>query len=103
VTLCTSIILIIVLYGNNRIKKTVVFENRVLKWIFRPKTEVIAAWRRWHEVEHNNLYCPTKHSNDKVTKSTGEWMKILIRKPERNRSLRRYRRRCKANNKFHLK
>jgi len=29
------------------------------------------------------VYYPTKHSNDKITTNTGEYVKIVIRKPER--------------------
>jgi hypothetical protein len=76
----------------------------VLKRIFRPKTEqVIAAWRRWHTVEHHKLYCLSKYSNDKIMTKTREWVKILIKKPKGNRSLWRQRRRCKADIKFHIK
>jgi hypothetical protein len=34
-----------------------VFENRVLRRIFGPKTEeVIGGWRKLHKEEHHNLY-----------------------------------------------
>ena len=33
------------------------FENKVLKNIFRPKrTEIIGHWRKVHEKEHGSLY-----------------------------------------------
>jgi hypothetical protein len=35
-----------------------VFENRVLRRIFRPKRdEVIGGWRKLHNEELHNLYC----------------------------------------------
>jgi hypothetical protein len=35
-----------------------VFENRVLRTIFRLKSdEVIGGWRKLHNEEHHNLYC----------------------------------------------
>jgi hypothetical protein len=36
-----------------------VFENRVLRRIFRPKwDEVIGEWRKLHNEEFHDLYCP---------------------------------------------
>jgi hypothetical protein len=36
-----------------------VFENRVLRGIFCPKREEVAiGWRKLHNEEHYDLYCP---------------------------------------------
>jgi hypothetical protein len=56
---------LVVLYGYKTWSLTLreedrlrVFENRVLKWIFRPKKdEVMGGWRKLHNKELHNLYC----------------------------------------------
>ena len=35
-----------------------VFENRMLRRIFRPKRDVPGEWRKLHNEELNDLYCP---------------------------------------------
>jgi hypothetical protein len=59
-----TIILPVVLYGCETLSLTVreehklrVFENRVLKRIFRPKkNEVMGGWRKLHNEELHHLY-----------------------------------------------
>jgi hypothetical protein len=60
-----TIILPVVLYRCETLSLTLreehrlrVFENRMLKRIFRPKKEeVIEGWRKLHNEELHNLYC----------------------------------------------
>jgi hypothetical protein len=59
-----NIILSVVLYGHGTWSLTLrkehrlrVFENRVLRRIFGPRTEeVVGGWRRLHNEELHNLY-----------------------------------------------
>ena len=61
----TCIILPVVLYGCEtwslilrEERKLTVFENKVLRRIFRPRSdEVTGEWRRLHNEELNDLYC----------------------------------------------
>jgi hypothetical protein len=48
-----------------------VFENRVLRRIFRPKRdEVGGEWRKLHSVELNDLYCSSNtFSGDEIYKN----------------------------------
>jgi len=52
-----------------------VFENMVLRRIFRPRRdEVTGEWRRLHNEELNDLYSPTQYSaNDKIEKNEMGW------------------------------
>jgi len=64
IRICRSIILPVVLYGRETWSLTLrdehrlrVFENRVLRRIFRPKRdEVTGEWRKVHNEELNDLY-----------------------------------------------
>jgi len=93
-----------------------VFENRVLRRPFEPKEEeVTGGWKRMHNEGLRNLYA--SQNIIKVVKSrrmrwaehaafTGEIRneyKILVRKPERKRTLGRLRQRCKDNIRINLK
>jgi len=50
-----------------------VFENRVLRRIFRPKRdEVTGEWRKLHNVELNDLYSSQYFSGDKIEKNVTE-------------------------------
>jgi len=86
------------------------FENRVLRRIFRPKRdEVTGEWRKLHNEELNDLYCSP--SNVWVIKSrrmrwtgrvarVGErrvLYRVLVGKPEGRRTLGRHRRRREDN------
>jgi hypothetical protein len=79
-----------------------VFENKVLRRLFGPKSEeATREWRKRHNEEHNNLCCSPNIV--RVIKSrrmrwvvhvalTGERgcvYKVLVRKPERKRPLER--------------
>ena len=87
-----------------------VFENRVLRGIFRPKRdEVTGKWRKLHNEELNDLYCSPNIV--RVVKSrrmrwaghvarTGEGryvFRVLVGKPEGKRPLGRPRRRWEDN------
>ena len=91
------------------------FENRVLRRIFGPKRdEVTGEWRKLHNDEFNNLYCPPNIVQ--VIKSIriiwaghvahmGEWRgvyRVLVGKPMGNRPLGRPRGRWKDNIKMDL-
>jgi hypothetical protein len=64
--ICKTIILPVVLYGCETWSLTLreecrlkIFENRVLRRIFRPKRdEVRGEWRRLHDKELHALYSP---------------------------------------------
>jgi len=64
IRICRSIILPVVLYGRETWSLTLrdehrlrVFENRVLRRVFRPKRdEVTGEWRKVHNEELNDLY-----------------------------------------------
>jgi hypothetical protein len=52
-----------------------VFENRVLRKIFRPKSdEVTGEWRRPHYDELHDLYSTRYYMSDKIRDETGEDM-----------------------------
>jgi hypothetical protein len=65
-----TIILPVVLYGCETWSLTIreehklrVFENRVLRRIFRPKRNgVTGGWRKLHNEELHNLYCFAKYN-----------------------------------------
>jgi hypothetical protein len=109
--------LLVVLYGCDTWSLTLreehglrVFENRVLRRIFRPKRdEVTGEWRRLHKEELNVLY--SSPNVIRVTKSRRiRWVghvarmgegrgtyRILVGRPEGRRSLGRHRRRWEDN------
>jgi hypothetical protein len=93
-----------------------VFENRVLRGIFGPKTdEVIGGWRKLHNEELHNLYCSP--SIIRIIKSRRiRWAghvarmgekrnvyRILVAKPEGKRPLGRARRRWEDNIRMDLR
>jgi hypothetical protein len=93
-----------------------VFENRLLRRIFGPKRDgVIGGWRKWHNEELHNLYCPP--SIIRIIKSRRmRWAghvarmrekrnayRILVGNPEGKRPLGRHRRRCEDNIKMDLR
>jgi hypothetical protein len=93
-----------------------VFENRVLKRVFGPKTdEVIGGWRKLHNEELHNLYCSP--SIIRINKSrTMRWAghvarmgakriayRNLVGKPEGKRPIGRPRRRWENNIKMDLR
>ena len=113
----STIILPVVLYGfetwslrlreESRLR---VFENRVLRRVFGPKRdEVTGEWRKLHNEELNDLYCSP--NIDRAIKSRRmKWAgnvacmgerrgvyRVLVGKPERNRTLGRPRSRWKDN------
>jgi hypothetical protein len=113
----------VVLYGcetwsltlreENRLR---VFENRVLRRIYGPKSdEVIGGWRKLHNEELHNLYCSP--SIIRITKLRRmRWVghvarmgekrnayKILVGKPEGKRPLGRPRRRWEDNIRIDLR
>jgi hypothetical protein len=92
------------------------FENRVLRRVCGPKREEVAGtWRRLHNEKFHNLY--TSPSNVRVIKSRmmiwvgntahmGEMKnvyKVLVRKPEGKRPLRRPRHRGEGNIRTNLR
>jgi hypothetical protein len=91
-----------------------VFENRVLRGIFGPKRdEVIGGWRKLHNEELHNLYCPPSIIR-MITSRRIRWVghvarvgenarMILVGKPEGKRPLKRPRRRWKDNIKMYLR
>ena len=62
-----TIILTVVLYG----RKTLSFENRMLRRIFRLKrVKVTGEWRKLHNEGLNDLYCsPNIFSGDQIKKN----------------------------------
>jgi hypothetical protein len=88
-----------------------VFENRGLKRIFeRKKDEVTGGWRQLHNKELRNLYYSLNSIvviKSRMMRWTGHVVhkayKILVVKPERNRQLRRPRRRWESNIKIDLR
>jgi len=112
-----SIILPVVLYGCETCSLTLkeerrlrVFENRVLRRIFGPRSdEVTGEWRKLHNEELNDLY--SSPNTFRVIKSRIIWWaghvarmgerrdvhKILVGKPERMRPLGRPRRKWEDN------
>ena len=77
-----------------------VFENRVLRRVFRPKRdEVIGEWRKLHNEELRDLYSPPNivwvvKSRRMRWARMGEWRgvhRVLVGKPERKRPLGRRR------------
>jgi hypothetical protein len=78
-----------------------VFENRVLRGVFRPKRdEVTGEWRKLHNEELNDLYSPLIKSRrmgwaehvTRIWKTRGVY-RVLVGKPEGKRPLGRPRRR----------
>ena len=117
-----TIILPVVLYGCEtwslilRVERRLrVFENRVLRRIFGPKRdEVTREWRKLHNEELNDLYC-LPNIVRVITSRRMRWeghvarmgegrgvYRVLVRKPEGNRSLRRPRCRWEDNIKMDL-
>jgi hypothetical protein len=104
-----SIILPVLLYGcetwslklreEHRLR---VFENRVLRRIFRPKRDKVkGGWKKLHKEEFHNL-CSSLHIIRMIKSRRMRWLghvvhmgeirnsyKILVGKPERKRPLRR--------------
>jgi hypothetical protein len=90
-----------------------VFENRVLRRIFRSKRdEVTGGWRKLHNEELHNFYSwPSiirmiKSRMGRVCSTHGakrDAWEIMVGKPEGKRSLRRHKRRWKNNIKTDLK
>jgi hypothetical protein len=93
-----------------------VFENRVLRRMFRPKRdEMIGSWRKVHNEELHNLYCSP--SIIRIIKSRkmrwtghvarmgekGNAYRILVGKPEVKRALGRPRRRWENNIRMDLR
>jgi hypothetical protein len=85
-----------------------VFENRVLRRIFRPKrNEVTGEWRKLHNEELHNLYSYPdiiRQGKSRRMRWAGhvarmeeerKVYKVLVGKPEGKRPLGRPRRRCK--------
>jgi hypothetical protein len=79
-----------------------VFENRVLRRIFRPKRfEIIESWRKLHNRELHNLYSSPnlialiqskamkRIEHVKCMEEKRNAHKALVRKPERKRRLRK--------------
>jgi hypothetical protein len=91
------------------------FENRVLRRIFRRKrAEAILEWRRLHNEELYNLYSTKCYSGDKIKKNEmgrasnqyGEISSaysLLVGRPEGRRQLRRSRCKWEDNVKMILK
>jgi hypothetical protein len=92
-----------------------VFENRVLRRVFRPKRDGVAGgWRKLHNEELHNLY--SSPSIIKIIKSRRmRWARhvarmgekrnvycLLVGKPEGKRPLGRRRRRCIDNIKMNI-
>jgi hypothetical protein len=115
IKICKTIILPVVLYGcetwslilreKHRLR---VFENRVLRRIFGPKSdEVMGEWRKLHSGELHNLYSSPdiiRHIKSRRIKWAGNVARmgevrnvyrVLVRKPEGKRSLERPRLRWK--------
>jgi hypothetical protein len=69
-----TIILPVVLYGCKTLSVTLreghrlrVFENRVLRRLFRPtRDEATGEWRKLHTGELHNFYTPKYHEADKI-------------------------------------
>jgi hypothetical protein len=92
-----------------------VFENRVLRKIFRPKRDEDGSWRKLHNDELNNLY--SSPNTVRVIKSRSmRWAghvarmgerrgvyRVLVRRPEGKRPLGRPRRRWEDNIKMGLR
>jgi len=117
-----TIILPVVLYGcetwlfiSREERRLRVFENWVLRRVFWPKRdEVTGEWRKLHNEELNDLYCPPNIV--RLIKSRrmrwaghvarmGEWRdvyRVLVGKPEGKRPLGRLRRRWEDNIKMDL-
>jgi hypothetical protein len=113
VTIYKTIILTVVLYGCETWSLTLreehrlrVFENRVLRRIFGPKTdEVTGEWRKMHSGELCNLY-PSPSIIRRIKSRRMRWAghvarmgegrnvyRVLVEKPEGKRPLGRQRRR----------
>jgi hypothetical protein len=96
-------------------QKLRVFENMVLKGIFGPKRdEVIGDWRKPHNEELHNLYfSPSiirmmksrrmRSAGDVACMGETNAYRVLVRKPERKRPLRRHRRKWEDNVKVDLR
>jgi hypothetical protein len=92
-----------------------VFENRVLRKIFRPKREEDGSWRKLHNDELHNLY--SSPNTVRVIKSRRmRWAghvarmgeergvyRVLVGRPAGKRPLGRPRRRWEENIKIHLR
>jgi hypothetical protein len=117
-----TIILHVVLYGCETWSLTLreerrlrVFENKVLRRIFRPRRdEVTGEWRRLHNEELNDLYCPPNIVRvikwrrmrwaghvERMGEERGVY-KVLVGKPEGRRPLGRPRRRWVDNIKMEV-
>jgi hypothetical protein len=90
-----------------------VFENRVLRIIFRSKRdEVTGKWRKLHNEELNDLYCSTNivwviksrrmRWAGHVARIAERCIQVLVGKPEGKRPLERPRRRWDDNIKMNF-